>query len=190
MRKVTLAIMLAVATAFTATQSAGQPTAEPAPSTAAVTSLEVGTEVGGLTVPAAAAPAVKVGNTMLASCVIRFDHPDGKTPIMLGGSHACVGVQSAVFNQHGDLELMLTVKDPHRWKINSLHIQVDEQLAGIATVGGSGGTARLRIRFHTLDGDRLYLNRATDRAVIWGHQKNIWYSAQWIDANTFTNGGQ
>lgn len=154
------------------------------------TSAVISTELGGVSIPAAAAPAVKAGNTLKASCVIRFDHADGKTPIMLGGSHACVGVKSAVINQHGDLELRLTVTDPFKWKINSLFIQVDEQLGGVVTVGGSGGTDRLRIRFHTLGGKRLILTKPEDRAVIWGLQKNIWYSAEWLDANTFVNGGQ
>lgn len=190
MRKMTLAIMLAVATAFTATPSAGQPTAGPAPSTAAVTSQVVSTEVGGLTVPAAAAPAVKVGNTLLASCVIRFDHADRKTPTMLGGSHACVGVRRVFINPEGDLELRLTVTDTARWKVTKPDVSPDEQLAGVVATGGSGGTGSIRVWFWDRNGRHLDLTKQADRDVIWGRNRNIWYSSEWIDATTFTNGGQ
>lgn len=138
--------------------------------------------VGGAAANSLTQPAHDVDGTRVASCVIRFDHADGKTPTMLGGSHACVGVKSVRINpDNGRLQMFLDVRDPMKWAVTAPFVLPDEQLAGVVTMGASGGTGDVEVAMHSLaDGRLLDLRKASDRSVIWGRQKNLWYRSEWI----------
>lgn len=146
--------------------------------------------VGGAAANSLYQPAHDVDGTKVASCVIRFDHPDRKTPTMLAGSHACVGVKSVRINPgNGRLQMFLDVKDPHKWAVTAPFVLPDEQLAGVVTMGASGGTGDVEVAMHEITtGRTLDLRKQSDRSLIWGRQKNIWYRSEWFHQSAL-NGG-
>lgn len=122
-------------------------------------------------------PAIPGNQVVFSGAVIRFSDPDGWPSIHANGSHIAPGVTGVDINQHGELRVWQTIKDPSANPVVFAFAQADETLGGERGIilGASGGTGNTRYRvYDTRIGRKLDLNVRSDRMRIQGETSNIW----------------
>lgn len=122
-------------------------------------------------------PPIPGNQVVFSGAVIRFSDPDGWPSIHANGSHIAPGVTGVDINQHGELRVWQTIKDPGANPIVFAFAQADETLGGERGIilGASGGTDNTRFRvYDTRIGRKLDLNVRSDRMRIQGETSNIW----------------
>ena len=121
-------------------------------------------------------PAYSGTDLLVSGCVIRFSNADGTPSIHANAAHHCAGVSSVRIDQHGQLEIIQTVRGSHDNPILAAIAQTDETLSarGIM-VGATGGTDSTRFRLYdTKIGRVLNLNNSSDRMRVQGSTSNLW----------------